>query len=116
MLALRKLVAPRLRAAASVLPFRELARRDLLRGKVDHLRSFESTFRTNLANHLQSQIKALTERLLNEALTDIDAPVQGELRLTQEDPLIRSSEDYADLFNLGAQYSAALPPLKEPAT
>jgi colicin import membrane protein len=35
--------------------------RDLLRGKVDHLRSFESTFRTNLASHLQSQIRALTE-------------------------------------------------------
>ena len=59
------------------------------------------------------QIKALTERLLNEALTDIDAPVQGELRLTQEDPLIRSSEDYADLFTLGAQRSATLPPTLE---
>ena len=60
-----------------------------------------------------TQIKALTERLLNEALTDIDAPVQGELLLTQEDPLIRSSEDYADLFTLGAQRSATLPPTLE---
>jgi hypothetical protein len=54
------------------------------------------------------QIKALTERLLNEALADIDAPVQGELALTQDDPLIRGGDDYADLFNLGAQNSAAL--------
>ena len=63
------------------------------------------------------QIKALTERLLNEALADIDAPVQGELVLTQDDPLIRGGDDYADLFNLGAQNSAALPTttLKESA-
>lgn len=59
------------------------------------------------------QIKALAERLLNEALADIDAPLQGELVLTQDDPLIRSGEDYADLFTLGAQNSAALPPLLE---
>ena len=59
------------------------------------------------------QIKALTERLLNDALADIDAPVQGELALTQDDPLIRSGEDYADLFTLGARNSAALPPTLE---
>ena len=46
----------------------------------------------------------------------IDAPVQGELALMQDDPLIRGGDDYADLFNLGAQSSAALPPtLKESA-
>jgi transposase len=62
------------------------------------------------------QIKALTERLLAEALADLDVPVQGELALTQDDPLIRGGDDYADLFNLGAQHSAALPPtLKETA-
>jgi hypothetical protein len=55
------------------------------------------------------QIKALTERLLNDALAGIDAPIQGELALTQDNPLIRSGEDYADLFALGAQSSAALP-------
>jgi hypothetical protein len=59
------------------------------------------------------QIKALTERLLNDALADIDTPVQGELALTQDDPLIRSGEDYADLFTLGAQRSAARPPTLE---
>jgi transposase len=62
------------------------------------------------------QIRALTERLLSEALADLNEPVQGELAFTQDDPLIRSGGDYADLFNLGAQASAALPPtLKEPA-
>ena len=55
------------------------------------------------------QIKALTERLLNEALAAIDTPLQGELVLTQDDPLIRGGDDYADLFNLGAHNSAALP-------
>ncbi len=38
--------------------------RDVLRGKVEHLRNFEQAFRTNLANHLQSQIKALTDATL----------------------------------------------------
>ncbi len=35
--------------------------RDILRTKVDHLRSFEAAFRSNMSNHLQSQIKALSE-------------------------------------------------------
>ena len=59
------------------------------------------------------QIKTLTERLLNDALASIDAPIQGELALTQDSPLIRSGEDYADLFTLGAQSSATLPPTLE---
>ena len=54
------------------------------------------------------QIKALTERLLNEALADIDTTIQGELALTQDDRLIRAAEDGADLFSLGARNSAAL--------
>ena len=59
------------------------------------------------------QIKALAERLLIDALAGIDAPIQGELVLTQDNPLIRSSQDYADLFALGAQSSATLPPTLE---
>ncbi|MGC3993862.1 MAG: DivIVA domain-containing protein [Propionicimonas sp.] len=43
--------------------------RDTLRGKVDHLRSFESSFRTNMANHLQSQISALTEATIEPSDT-----------------------------------------------
>jgi transposase len=62
------------------------------------------------------QIKALTERLLAEALADLDTPVQGELALTQDDPLIRDGDDYADLFNLGAQHSASLPPILKEST
>lgn len=41
-----------------------------------------------------------------EALAAIDhadaAPSQGELALTQEHPLIRSGDDYAELFARGA--------------
>lgn len=55
------------------------------------------------------QIKAIAERLLADALAEIDAPVQGELQFTQNDPLIREGSDYADLFTLGANHSAALP-------
>ncbi len=43
--------------------------RDALRAKVDHLRSFESSFRNTLANHLQSQIKALSEARLEPSNT-----------------------------------------------
>ena len=41
---------------------------------------------------------------------EIDAleaqPLQGELALTQEHPLIRSSDDYAELFARGAAHRA----------
>ncbi len=59
------------------------------------------------------RIQALTERLLTEALTILDAPIQGELALTQDHPLIRNGDEYADLFTLGASQSAALPPISE---
>jgi transposase len=55
-----------------------------------------------------THIRALTERLLAEALAAIDTPVQGELVLTQQHRLIREGNDYADLFTLGAQTSADL--------
>jgi transposase len=55
-------------------------------------------------------ITHLTERLLSVALADIDAPIQGELDLTQQHPLIRDGDDYADLFTLGAFTSATQPP------
>ncbi len=35
--------------------------RDYLRGRVDHLRQFESNYRANLTSHLHSQIKALED-------------------------------------------------------
>jgi hypothetical protein len=44
--------------------------------------------------------------LVTEALAAIDradaTPVQGELALTQDHPLIRSADDYAELFARGA--------------
>ena len=55
-----------------------------------------------------AHIKALTERLVSDALRLLDAPVQAELPLTQSHPLIRQGDDYADLFTLGAQQSAEL--------
>lgn len=58
-------------------------------------------------------IHALTERLLANTLAALDAPVQGELALTQDHPLIRNGDDYADLFTLGALQSAALPTTPE---
>ncbi|MDR5738019.1 IS21 family transposase [Caballeronia sp. LZ016] len=54
------------------------------------------------------QVKALTERLLEQALAELDTPIQGELPLTQEHHLIRDGDDYADLFTLGASHSAAM--------
>lgn len=56
--------------------------------------------------HSYRHVKAATEKLVAEALAAIDhadaTPVQGELALTQEHPLIRSGDDYADLFARGA--------------
>uniref|UniRef100_UPI003F494C46 hypothetical protein n=1 Tax=Cupriavidus yeoncheonensis TaxID=1462994 RepID=UPI003F494C46 len=49
----------------------------------------------------------MTERLLEQALAALDTAIQGELPLTQEYPLIRDGDDYADLFTLGARQSAA---------
>lgn len=53
-------------------------------------------------------IQALTERLLQQALAALDAPIQHELDLTQQHPLIRDGDEYADLFTLGAQVAATL--------
>ena len=63
--------------------------------------------------HSYRHILALTERLMAEALSVLDAPLQTELPLTQDHPLIRQGDDYADLFTLGAQQSAEQPFIKE---
>lgn len=53
-------------------------------------------------------VKALTERLVADALAALDAPpLQAELTLTQEHALIRPGDDYAELFARGA----AQPPI-----
>ena len=56
--------------------------------------------------HSYKVIKSLVEQLVSEALALLDTPTQNELTLTQEHPLIRSAEDYADLFALAARQSA----------
>ena len=53
-------------------------------------------------------VKTLTERLMEEALALLDAPIQNEVSLTQRHALIRAGVDYADLFTLGTQQSATL--------
>ena len=58
-------------------------------------------------------ILGLTERLMTEALKALDTPLQAELPLTQDHPLIRPGDDYADLFTLGAQQSAQQPFINE---
>ncbi len=45
-----------------------------------------------------TSIQNLTERLLAAVLADIDAPVRGELDLTQKHPLIRGRDDSTALF------------------
>ena len=56
--------------------------------------------------HSYRHVKAATEKLVAEALAAIDradtTPKQGELALTQEHPLIRGVDDYAELFARGA--------------
>ena len=59
------------------------------------------------------RILALTEQLMTQALKVLDTPLQTELPLTQDHPLIRQGDDYADLFTLGAQQSAQQPFIKE---
>ena len=50
--------------------------------------------------HSYRHVKALTEKFVADALAVIDAaPRQGELALTQEHPLIRPADIYAELFS-----------------
>jgi transposase len=53
-------------------------------------------------------VKTLTEQLMEDALALLDAPDCAEVSLTQSHALIRTGNDYADLFTLGTQQSATL--------
>lgn len=74
-----------------------------------HRRLIDTACETALQEGAPSyrQVKALTERLLEQALAELDAPIQGELPLTPERPLIGDGDDYVDLFTLGARQSTA---------
>jgi len=56
-----------------------------------------------------AHVKTLTEQLMEDALILLDAPNPSDVPLTQNHALIRAGDDYADLFTLGSQQSAALP-------
>ncbi len=63
--------------------------------------------------HSYQHVKVLTEKLVADALAALDhadaGPVQTELALTQEHPLIRSTDDYAELFARGAAHPTPNP-------
>ena len=61
-----------------------------------------------------AHVKTLTEQLMEDALTLLDAPNPSDLALTKSHALIRAGDDYADLFTLGAQQSATLAPTQAP--
>ena len=48
--------------------------------------------------HSYKHVKAITERLVADALAAIDTSPQQDLPLTQSHALIRSSDEYGDLF------------------
>jgi transposase len=48
--------------------------------------------------HSYRHVKAITEKLVADALAAIDAPTQQESPLTQAHALIRSTDEYGDLF------------------
>ncbi|HEY7803043.1 MAG TPA: IS21 family transposase [Orrella sp.] len=51
-------------------------------------------------------VRTLVERLVADALAVLDTPRQGELSLTQAHPLIRSSDEYGDLFEQATRQNA----------
>ena len=62
--------------------------------------------------HSYGHIKALTERLVAEALASLDAATpqdRDRAELTQSHALIRAGDDYAQLFTQAAERQAALP-------
>jgi hypothetical protein len=61
-----------------------------------------------LRHHLYRyrQVRAVVERLFEQALERLDRAPQLALPLTQEHPLIRDPSEYGELFDAGAQHSA----------
>ena len=51
-------------------------------------------------------VRLIADRAFEAALARLDPPAQAELPLTQDHPLIRTADDYAALFKLGANHSA----------
>ena len=55
---------------------------------------------------LSQPLRAIVERLFEQALERLDHAPQLELPLTQDHPLIRPAAEYGELFTLGAQHGA----------
>jgi len=72
-----------------------------------------------LRNHVYryKQVRALVERLFEQALERLDQAPQLVLPLTQDHPLIRPAAEYGELFSLGARHGAkSQPPTGETQT
>lgn len=71
-----------------------------------------------LAGNVRSskQLRAIANRLLEQALARLEQAPQGELPLTQEHALIRPASDYSEFFTHSARASADAPqpPSEEP--
>jgi hypothetical protein len=65
-----------------------------------------------LRHHLYryKQVRAIVERLFEQALERLDQAPQLELPLTQDHPLIRPAAEYGELFTLSAQHGAESQP------
>ncbi|MGU7785364.1 IS21 family transposase [Burkholderia sp. PU8-34] len=69
-----------------------------------------------LRNHVYryKQVRAIVERLFEQALERLDQAPQLALPLTQDHPLIRPPAEYGELFSLGAQHGVdSQPPTGE---
>ena len=61
-------------------------------------------------------VRLIADRVFEAALARLEQPAQAELPLTQDHPLIRTGDEYAALFNLGARHSAEQPHPTEETT
>lgn len=79
-------------------------------------RIVEEACRVALAGNVRSskQVRAIADRVFEQALARLDEAPQGELALTQSHPLIRPATEYTEFFTLGARSSAEPhPPTEE---
>jgi transposase len=60
--------------------------------------------------HRYKQVRALVERLFEQALERLEQAPQLALPLTQDHPLIRPVAEYGELFSVGAQHGAESQP------
>jgi transposase len=78
-------------------------------------RILEEACAVALAGNVRSskQVRLIADRVFEAALARLEQLPQGELALTQTDPLIRPATEYTELFNLSARHSAGYQPTEE---